>query len=215
MEHSIFSLSTKPDLHVRRYEHNGRYVEVKPSADGLATVHDRDILIYCISQVMAGMNEGREFSQVVRFKAHDLLTATNRMTNGRGYQGLKDALERLAGTRISTNIITGGQEVFENFGLIDRSRIVPETRDGRMQEVEVRLSDWVRNALKHKEVLTLSRDYFQLRKPIERRLYEIARKHCGRQAEWRISLQLLQKKSVPCRQTENSGDWFSPLWLRI
>ncbi len=194
MEHSIFSLSTKPDLHVRRYEHNGRYVEVKPSADGLATVHDRDILIYCISQVMAGMNEGREFSQVVRFKAHDLLTATNRMTNGRGYQGLKDALERLAGTRISTNIITGGQEVFENFGLIDRSRIVPETRDGRMQEVEVRLSDWVRNALKHKEVLTLSRDYFQLRKPIERRLYEIARKHCGRQAEWRISLQLLQKK---------------------
>lgn len=121
MEHPIFSLSTKPDLHVRRYQNGESYVEIKPSADGLATVHDRDVLIYCISQVMAAINEGREVSQVVRFKAYDLLKATNRMTNGRGYEGLKAAFERLAGTRISTNIITGGNEVFETFGLIDVS----------------------------------------------------------------------------------------------
>jgi hypothetical protein len=50
------------------------------------------------------------------------------------------------------------------------------------------------NALRHDEVLTLSRDYFRLRKPIERRIYELARKHCGRQPAWRISLALLQKK---------------------
>ncbi len=194
MEHPIFSLSTKPDHHVRRYEHGSSFVEIKPSSDGLATVHDRDVLIYCMSQVMAAINTGKEVSQVVRFRAFDLLTATNRMTNGRGYQGLKDAFERLSGTRISTNIVTGGEEVFETFGLVDRAKIVRETRDGRMQEVEVRLSDWVYNSLMHNEVLTLSRDYFRLRKPIERRLYEIARKHCGRQSEWRISLDLLQKK---------------------
>jgi hypothetical protein len=194
MQHPIFSLSTKPDLHVRLYQNGDAYVEIKPSSDGLATVHDRDVLIYCISQVMAAINEGREVSPVIRFKAYDLLKATNRMTNGRGYEGLKAAFERLSGTRISTNIVTGGTEVFETFGLIDRARIVRETRGGRMQEVEIRLSDWVFNALKHNEVLTLSRDYFRLRKPIERRIYEIARKHCGRQSEWRIGLQLLQKK---------------------
>ncbi len=72
--------------------------------------------------------------------------------------------------------------------------IVRETRDGRMQEVEVRLSDWVFRAIQHSEVLTLHRDYFRLRKPLERRIYEIARKHCGRQAEWRISLEKLQSK---------------------
>ena len=44
-------------------------------------------------------------------------------------------------------------------------------------------------------VLTLHRDYFGLRKPLERRVYEIARKHCGRQAEWRIGLETLLKKS--------------------
>ena len=194
MEHPIFSLATKPDRRIRRYEHNGNYVEVQPSALGLATIHDRDVLIYCISQLIAALNAGRPVSPVLRFKAFDLLTATNRRTNGQGYESLKTAFERLRGTQISTNIITGGQEVFENFGLIERSKIVRETRDGRMQEVEIKLSDWVFNAIRQKEVLTLHRDYFRLRKPIERRLYELARKHCGKQDGWKVSLDLLQKK---------------------
>jgi hypothetical protein len=63
-----------------------------------------------------------------------------------------------------------------------------------MQEVEIRLSDWVYNAILSREVLTLHRDYFRLRKPLERRMYELARKHCGRRPEWRISLAVLQKK---------------------
>ncbi|NYS26379.1 replication initiator protein A [Rhodobacteraceae bacterium 2376] len=194
MEHPIFSLSTKPDTRPRKYEHNGITIEVKPSSDGLATVHDRDVLIYCISQLIKGMNEGKEPQQIVRFQASDLLKATNRMITGRGYDLLKAAMERLAGTRISTNITTGGQEVFETFGLIERARIVRETREGRMQEVEIKLSDWVFNAIRAHEVLTLSREYFRLRKPLERRIYELARKHCGRQKEWRVSLKLLQKK---------------------
>ncbi|MEM8742935.1 MAG: replication initiator protein A, partial [Pseudomonadota bacterium] len=41
----------------------------------------------------------------------------------------------------------------------------------------------------------LSRDYFALRKPLERRLYEIARKHCGRQGRWQISMATLCAKS--------------------
>ncbi|MCA9050040.1 MAG: replication initiator protein A, partial [Planctomycetaceae bacterium] len=31
--------------HPRRYEHGDLFVEIKPSSDGLATVHDRDILL--------------------------------------------------------------------------------------------------------------------------------------------------------------------------
>lgn len=194
MEHPIFSLSTKPDLRPRRYEHRGLTIDIKPSSDGLATVHDRDILIYCISQLIRAMNGGREVSQVVRFQASDLLKATNRMTTGRGYDLLKAAMERLAGTRISTNITTGGEEIFETFGLIERAKIVRESREGRMQEVEVKLSDWVFNAIQAREVLTLSRDYFRLRSPLERRLYELARKHCGHQNEWKCGLDILQKK---------------------
>ena len=61
--------------------------------------------------------------------------------------------------------------------------------------VTVTLSDWIYRSVLSKSVLTLSRDYFFLRKPLERRVYEIARKHCGRQAEWRIGLDTLLKKT--------------------
>ena len=44
-------------------------------------------------------------------------------------------------------------------------------------------------------MLTLNRDYFRLGKPLERRIYELARKHCGRQSAWQISLDTLLKKS--------------------
>ena len=194
MAHPIFSLSTKPDHRKRRYESGENYLEVKPSSDGLATIHDRDVLVYCISQIMAALNEGRKVSKTVHIKAFDLLTATNRVTDGRGYSGLKAALSRLQGTQIETNIVTGGKEQIDIFSIIDRARIVRETRDGRMQEVEIELSDWVFNAIQHREVLTLHRDYFRLRKPLERRIYELARKHCGRQKQWRISLRNLQEK---------------------
>ena len=49
MEHPFYSLSKKPETSVRRYEHKGNWVEVTPSIKGLATIYDKDILIYCIS----------------------------------------------------------------------------------------------------------------------------------------------------------------------
>lgn len=125
--------------------------------------------------------------------------ATNRNTDGRGYEQLKSALDRLSGTRIRTNITTGGEEVTEGFGLIDGWKIIRQTATGRMTELRVTelrvtLSDWVFNAVAAREILTLSRDYFRLRKPLERRIYELARKHCGQQDEWAISLEVLKKK---------------------
>ncbi len=196
MEHPVFSISTKPDRNIRRYENGRNFIEITPSVKGLATVHDRDVLIFCISQVMAAINDGREseVSQTLRFKAYDLLSATNRGTDGRGYEQLRAALERLSGTRITTNVTTGSVEILDGFGLIDRFRIVRETRDGRMQDLEVTLSEWVFNAIKSREVLTLHRNYFRLRKPLERRLYEIGRKHCGTSPEWKIGLEKLKRK---------------------
>ena len=194
MEHPIFSLATKPDTSIREYDHNGVKISVVPSALGLATIHDKDVLIYCISQLVAKLNAGDEVKKTLHLKAYDLLVATNRSTDGRGYEQLKDALDRLSGTRIRTNIKTGKQEITEGFGLIDSWRIVRQIDGGRMSELRVNLSDWVFNAVVGREVLTLHRDYFRLRKPLERRMYELARKHCGKQDEWSISLSLLKKK---------------------
>lgn len=194
MEHPVFSIATKPDRNIRRYENGRNFIEITPSVKGLATVHDRDVLIFAISQLMAAQNEGRAVSRTIRFKAFDLLSATNRGTDGRGYQQLRAAMERLRGTTITTNVTTGDVEILDGFGLIDSFRIVRETREGRMQDLEVTLSDWVLNAVTAREVLTLHRNYFRLRKPLERRLYEIARKHCGQSATWKISLAKLKLK---------------------
>ena len=194
MAHPIFSLSTKPDMRLRRYENGSDFVEIIPSGKGLATVHDRDVLIYCISQLMAALKEERKVDRKLRLKAFDLLTATNRQTNGQAYEGLKAAFERLRGTTITTNITTNDVEMLDGFGLIDGFRIVRETREGRMLDVEITLSDWVFNAIQGREVLTLNRRYFQLRKPLERRLYELARKHCGQQSGWKIGLEKLKEK---------------------
>ncbi|WP_226583391.1 replication initiator protein A [Acuticoccus sediminis] len=194
MEHPLFSVATQPDRNIRRYENGRNFIEITPSVKGIATVHDRDVLIYCISQIMAKINRKEPVHQRMRFKAYDMLKATNRRTDGRAYATLLDALERLRGTTVTTNIMTGEVEVTSGFGLIESFELVRKTRDGRMQEVEVKLSDWVFNAISANEVLTLHRDYFRLRKPLERRMYELARKHCGQQTEWRISLDHLRDK---------------------
>jgi plasmid replication initiation protein len=195
MEHPIFSLATKPDTSIREYEHNGVKIAVLPSALGLATIHDKDILIYCISQLVAKLNNGVKLQKDLHLKAFDLLVATNRNTDGRAYEQLKGALDRLSGTRIRTNIKTGNEEITEGFGLIDSWKIIRQASSGRMTELRISLSDWVFNAVANHEVLTLHRDYFRLRGPLERRMYELARKHCGKQDEWSISLGLLRKKS--------------------
>ncbi len=64
-----------------------------------------------------------------------------------------------------------------------------------MASIELTLSEWLYNAIVATEVLTLSRDHFRLRKGLERRLYELARKHCGLQAKFTIGLETLLKKS--------------------
>jgi len=195
MEHPLFSLSTRPDLRVLAYAHNGVEITVTPSVRGLATIHDKDILIYCISQLVAALNAGRSVSRHLTLRAHDLLVATNRDTSGDAYRRLIEAFERLAGTRITTNITTGDVETTRGFGLIEAWEIRRATKAGRMISVAVTLSDWLYRAVLARSVLTLSRDYFRLRKPLERRVYELARKHCGRQPEWTVSMAVLHKKS--------------------
>ena len=196
MEHPFYSLSKKPETKIRHYEHNGNTLIITPSVKGMATIYDKDILIYAISQIMAKLNAGEEVSPRIRINSHELLRFTKRKTDGRAYIALTDALERLRGTTIRTDIKTGGETQTDIFGLIDTAGFKRKNgMDGRLEWCEIKLSDWVFNAIRANEVLTLNPDYFRLRKPTERRLYEIARKHCGRKDEWSIGLALLHKKS--------------------
>lgn len=196
MEHPIFSLATKTDMRELNYKNGDVSISIIPSARGLPTIHDKDVLLYCASLLMAEINEGRTPPKTLRISTHDLLVATNRPTDGRSYSRLRDALLRLRGVTIRTNIKTNRRNVEKGFGLIEGYEIVESSRiKDRMVRLEVTLSDWFYNSILGKEVLTINRDYFRLRKPIERRIYEIARKHCGRSPEWSIKLSNLKDKT--------------------
>lgn len=195
MEHPLFALKAG-DRRVRQYERNGYTVTVLPGATGCATIHDKDLWIYCISQLVEAKNRGQEIQPTVRFTMYDFLVSTNRPTSGVGYERAADMLRRLRGTSIETNIETGGQRERRGFGLIDSYRVIEKSPDNdRMVAVEVDLPRWLFRSVESMHVLTLSRDYFRIRKPLYRRVYELARKHCGKQSHWRVQLATLLEKS--------------------
>lgn len=200
MEAPIFSLTTrKPDLTEWHWESEdgSRSLTVIPSIRGRATQFDKDVLIFVISQMTAGLNKKRPDSKnrTVRFTVHDYLVSTNKTTGGADYKRLELALDRLNGTQIKTDIKTGGVRVKEGFGVIDKWKIVERSPvNEQMIAIEITLSEWIYNSVQANEVLTINKDYFRLRKPLERRLYELARKHTGKQRKFVISLYLLKEK---------------------
>jgi len=195
MEFPFFALGTQPDTKERQYKRGDVILNVIPSGRGMATVHDRDVLLYCISQLMARKNAGLPIGKRVQFTAHDMLVATNRQTDGDGYKRLEQALTRLRGTTFETTIETGGESESEIFGLVESASVIRKSPvTGRIVGVEVVLSDFLFRAIEGNQVLPIHKDYFRLRSPVDRRLYELARKHCGQQAQWQISLDLLRDK---------------------
>ena len=196
MEHPLFSLATKPDMRHLEYRNGENLLKIIPSGLGLPTIKDKDILIFCISQLIHKKNRGEKIGKRVRFSARELMVATNRNTDGREYKRLEHAFQRLRGTNFSTDITTGNQREKRVFGLIDEGGFVMKDDGGwRLDYCEVVLSDWVMRAIEANEVVTISNDYFRLRRPLERRLYEICRKHCGTQKKWHIGLAKLQTKT--------------------
>lgn len=195
MEHPIFSLATKPDHRHLHYQSGENSLEIIPSGKGLPTIFDKDILMFCISQLMHQKNRGEPIGNCVRFSARELMVSTNRKTGGVEYKRLEDAFQRLVGTTFTTNIRTGGKIGTTIFSLVNQGGFVRKEHNLRVDYCEITLSDWVMNAIQSNEVVTISPDYFRLRRPLERRLYEIARKHCGKQKRWQIGLSNLQNKT--------------------
>jgi len=142
-------------------------------------------------------NRGEKIGKRVRFSARELMITTNRKTGGIEYQRLEQAFQRLIGTTFQTDIQTGNKRETRFFSLLESGSgfVMKEEGKWRLDYCEVILSDWVMRAIEGDEVVTISNDYFRLRRPLERRLYEIGRKHCGGQPKWQIGLAKLQEKT--------------------
>ena len=195
MEHPFYSLSKKPDREPRRYEHGDNWIEFRPSIKGLPTIYDKDLIIYAISQLIAGLREGRPLSKRVKIDPYAFLIFSERATGGRDYDALCDSIDRIDGTRFRTNVLFEGTRTDEWMGIIDGAKVETDERTGKIKSLELKLSDMVVDTVERMQVLTLHRDYFRLGRPIERRIYEIARKAVGHDLSWSFLMPTLHKRS--------------------
>jgi hypothetical protein len=195
MEHPFYSLSKNPVKEIKPYDHNGMKIEFRPSFKGFPTIYDKDLIIYAISHVIAKMEEGEEPPELVGFDPYEFLVFTERATGGRAYEALCDSVERLKGSYFKTNIRINGEVIDDWQGIIDGATMITDEDTKRPKRIEIRLSKMVLETIKNKSVLTLNRNYFRLKKPIERRVYELVRKHMGQQSSWSPYLKTLFIKS--------------------
>lgn len=196
MEHPLFSLATKPDMRHLHYENGGTMLDIMPGTTGLPTIFDKDVLIFCVSLLMHRKNAGEAIGPKVRFSAREFCIATNRPVGGDHYKRLKAAFGRLMDVRFTTNMPFDGKRKTRMFHLVDEASFVSagDERD-RLEYCEVKLSDWTMDAIASRNLVSITREYFRLRRPLERRLYELARKHVGNQQKWTIGLAKLQLKT--------------------
>ena len=198
MEFPFFSIQKQPRMLPLVYEDDKTHISIEPGPKGLATIWDKDILLYVISILNGRLERGLPVTHTVRFAAHDLLRITGRGTGKRSYELLLDALFRLRSTTIVTSIESGDERERRGFGWIETWRVVErKTTTGRktMAAIEITLNDWMFRALiKERRILTINPLYFDLEGGLERRIYELGRKHLGRQKQWKISLDKLAKK---------------------
>lgn len=178
MAFPFFALAKNAWMKPLTYQANAVSIEVRPSASGVATIYDKEIVLYIASLMLAKIEIGETVTQDFVFTAHDLFTVTGANHSARSYGRLSEALERLQGTQIKTNIEAGGEGEEGFFSWLSEAKLhYSRTRGGerRLKAVKVRLCDWLfRAILLDRHVLDYAAAYFQLG-PIERRIYEVAR----------------------------------------
>jgi len=192
MAFPFFALSKNAWMKPLAYATADVSIEVRPSARGVATIYDKEVVLYIASLMAAKIDQGMPVSQDFTFTAHDLFSVTGANHSARTYARLADALERLQGTQIRTNIEAGGEGEEGFFSWLSEARLqYARTRGGekRLKAVKVRLCDWLfRAILRDRQVLDYAATYFQLG-PIERRIYEVARSTCVEGEALEIDLQ--------------------------
>ncbi len=178
MAFPFFALSKNAWMKPLSYKTDTVTIEVRPSASGVATIYDKEIVLYIASLMAAKLEAGEDVAQDFVFTAHDLFSVTGSNHSARSYGRLSEALERLQGTQIKTNIEAGGEGEEGFFSWLSEAKLhYNKTRAGerRLKAVKVRLCDWLfRAILLDRHVLDYAAAYFQLG-PIERRIYEVAR----------------------------------------
>ncbi|WP_296222357.1 replication initiator protein A [uncultured Sphingomonas sp.] len=197
MDFPFFVLSKKAHFEPIEYRHDGVTIDIHPGPRGIATMWDKEILLYVASLLAQDLADGGSHSGDVTFAAHDFFRITGvARPSKRDYSRFADALERLQGTQIKTNIETGSKIDRGWFSWLSEAQIEYEKKangDEVLRYVRVRPCAWLFRAIQRDQrIYHYHHDYFRLG-AIERRIYEIAHCYCGNEAI-EIELEDLHRK---------------------
>lgn len=202
MERPFFSLSKSKRMKPIEYvnDNDGMFVTVQPHQDyGMATIWDADILIWAASVLCDMKNRGtNDIPRELKFQPHDLLKAIARSTGGRDYAQLRDSLERLKTTVVTTNIRVLRGKKNTMFSWIDGWDDLIDAQSKESKGMSLTVSDWFyRGVTEDGGVLSIDPAYFSITGGRERWLYRVARKHAGGNgaAGFAISMPVLFEKS--------------------
>jgi plasmid replication initiation protein len=166
---------------------------------GMATIWDADILIWCISQIMARKNDGdNQLSGTIRTTPYELLKGIARGTGGKNYADLMGAIDRLRTTQVRTNIRSGGARhvSFHYMGDMEGDGTRDKEDNTALRTLTLRVPEWLLEGVRKGKILTLDREYFLLTGGLERALYRTARKHAGNQKQgWTCRMSVLHAKT--------------------
>jgi plasmid replication initiation protein len=157
-------------------------VTVQPHQEfGMATIWDADILIWAASVLCDMKNRGtNDIPRELKFQPHDLLKAIGRGTGGKDYVQLKDSLERLKATVVTTNIRAKRGQKTTMFSWIDQWDDLVDAQTKESKGMTLAVSDWFyRGVTEDGGVLSIDPAYFSISGGRERWLYRVARKHAG------------------------------------
>jgi len=200
MEFPFFSIQKTPCFEPKIYNDGRVSIEVQPGHRGMATIWDKDLILYVTGIINRAIEDGNAPPTKVRFTPYDFLKRTRRSTGSKAYKDLGDTLNRLQSTSIRTNIVSGDERLEDRgfFSWIKSGRLISRRISGRKLVpvyVEVEIEDWLwRLIAEDRSVLTINQEYFSITSGVARRLYELARKHVGRQPRWVISFRRLLDK---------------------
>ena len=212
MEFSFYSVSTKVDNTPYEFSNGRETIRIIPSVIGRPNQQfDKDLMLY-INSLMAGASfeNDEDFLKYRRIVIDlaDFCRFAQREYDGSLAESFMNALLRLRGTTIQTTVRADEDELINGFSLIESYKVLKKS-EGKRQGIlsaEITLSKWQARQIHDRYVLSIDEEYFKIKRPTERRLYEIARKFCGSQKIiFRISLEnLLSRMGLSRTKTMRS-----------
>jgi len=182
---SPFSLSAG-DMKPRRFEYKGKFIQFSPSPNGLPTIRDFDVLIYCITWIVNAAMDGRDddVGSTYEFEVEDFYQFSGRPRNGERESLFIQGMDRLAGSNITTNTKPIGLDN-QSFNFVESYQL-DKDKSGRLKSVRIKLPHTI-YCLAHNEFFgPIHPDYFKL-SAVRRLIYLFLKQLCGGKEKLSVS----------------------------